>query len=77
MYNILNIMKKQYDKYERKAIFTNLDQFDIFAGENDFIEVCEWRNGEGVDIDINGNTNVSLSYGQFNAIKWCLKRMED
>ena len=36
----------------RKCIFEDLNKFDIMAKKDDFIEVCEWTNGEGFDITI-------------------------
>jgi hypothetical protein len=32
------------EKYNRKAVCCNLDEFDpMFASGDDFIEVCEWK----------------------------------
>ena len=68
-------MAKQIDKYIRHSVFTNLDQFDYFAKEHDFIEVTEWRNGEGFDDDLNSKKIISLSYGELDAIKFCVKKL--
>ena len=37
------------DKYTKKAVFSNLKKYDFIAGEDDFIEVTEWKNGEVFD----------------------------
>jgi hypothetical protein len=40
------------EKYERKAKFTELKPYDYTAKEHDFMEVCEWHNGEGVNVTL-------------------------
>jgi hypothetical protein len=35
------------DTYNRKARFAELKPYDQFSDEDDFMEVCEWHNGEG------------------------------
>ena len=41
--------------YNRKSITDELSKYCTFAKENDFIEVTEWTNGEGIDITIHSN----------------------
>ena len=55
---------------ERTAKFTELKPYDFTAKENDYIEVCEWSNGEGVDVNIssNGDQRFSLTWGQWEAL---------
>lgn len=61
----------EIEKYTRNAVCCNLNEFDhLFAGENDFIEVCEWKNGEGYDISIN-DEHYSFTIGEIDAIN-CL-----
>ena len=36
----------------RRCMIEDLNKFDIMANKDDFIEVCEWANGEGFDISI-------------------------
>ena len=58
------------ENYNRKAVCCNLEEFDpMFALSDDFIEVCEWKNGEGYDIAIN-DTHISLTYGELEAINF-------
>jgi hypothetical protein len=45
-------LKTNIKQYGRKAVFAELKTFCIFAAEHDFIEVCEWKNGEGFDVEI-------------------------
>lgn len=44
--------------------------------KGDFLEVTEWTNGEGYDInisDINGDKHILLTWGQYDALKACVK----
>lgn len=63
------------EKYNRKAACCNLEEFDpLFASGDDFIEVCEWKNGEGYDIAIN-DTHISLTYGELEAINYLVSQL--
>lgn len=63
------------ENYNRRAVCCNLDEFDpIFADETDFVEVCEWKNGEGYDISIN-DTHISLTYGELEAINYLVTQL--
>lgn len=53
----------------RKSVNDKLRVYDYLAKEDDYIEVTEWVNGEGIDISIN-TTSISLSYGQLDAINY-------
>lgn len=70
-------MKKEIEIYERKAAFAELKQFDIFSKEHDFIEVVEWHNGEGFDVEITGELKqrFQLTYGMFKAMKKLVKQL--
>ncbi len=58
------------ENYNRKAVCCNLEEFDpLFAYSDDFIEVCEWKNGDGYDIAIN-DTHISLTRGELEAINF-------
>ena len=56
------------EQYERKAKFSPLRPYDFFAKEDDFMEVCEWKNGEGFDVTIN-NKLFSLTWGQWECLQ--------
>lgn len=64
----------------RKTIFDDLNKYDVLSnGENDYIEITEWSNGEGFDIHINTkwkNQTFSLSYGELDAINYLIKCLE-
>ena len=55
------------ETYTRKAVFTDLKKYCHMAKEHDFIEVCEWHNGEGFDVTI-GEKSISLTWGEFEAL---------
>ena len=57
------------ERRNRKSVNDNLNKFDFLAKENDFIEVTEWVNGEGVDVVINDKSH-QFSYGQIDAINF-------
>ncbi len=47
------------------------------AGRDDFIEVTEWVNGEGVDVDLHskhsGDTKFSLTYGEWDCLQMIME----
>jgi hypothetical protein len=69
--------KTDIDLYDRQAAFVELKNFCHISKEHDFVEVTEWHNGEGFDITISTTTeqNVSVTYGQFDAIKKLIKTL--
>ena len=71
--------KTDIDLYDRQAAFAELKHFCHLSKEHDFVEVTEWHNGEGFDITINATTeqNVSVTYGQFDAIKKLIKTLNN
>ena len=75
-------MSKEIKINERKSVFVELKDWCIMSmgpaqkDEGHFLEVTEWINGEGYDIhihDVNGERSIPLTYGQFDAIKKCIK----
>lgn len=56
---------------QRKSISVDLKEYDHFADDHDFIEVCEWSNGEGVDVIVSSKLGgiFQLTYGEWNALK--------
>ena len=65
------------ETYNRKAVSCNLEEFDpLFASGDDFIEVCEWKNGEGYDIAIN-DRHISLTHGELEAINFLVEQLNN
>jgi hypothetical protein len=51
------------EQSKRKAVFSQLKGYCIHAGDNDYMEVTQWSNGEGYDISIdrkNGGKRSSV-----------------
>ena len=66
---------KEVEKYNRKAVCCCLVDFDPgFADESDFVEVCEWKNGEGYDVAIN-DTHFCFTIGEFKAIEYLINQL--
>ena len=55
--------------YNKKSVSDDLKKYDYLSKEDDFIEVTEWDNGEGISITINMNT-FELTFGQLDAINY-------
>jgi hypothetical protein len=71
---------KMIETYERKSTTADLNEYCHFAKEHDTIEVVEWVNGEGVDVDINTETNrglvrFNLTFGEWNCLKEIMTRV--
>ncbi len=75
--------KKKISTSNRKSAFASLEDFCVFSSgerkdKGDFIEVTEWSNGEGYDIlisDRDGDKQFSLTWGQYEAMKKCFKKL--
>ena len=56
------------ETYERKAKFAELKPYDHHSGENSFMEVCEWYNGEGFDVMID-TRRFHLTWGEWECLQ--------
>lgn len=56
------------DVYTRTAKFAELKNYCHHARSTDFMEVCEWHNGEGFDVTINDRT-FQVTYGQWDCLQ--------
>ena len=56
---------------ERTSKLTQLKPYDMFAKDDDYIEVCEWSNGEGFDVHVNSfdSQQFNLTWGQWEALQ--------
>ena len=67
-------MKTEFKK--RKSAMIMLD--DIYHNDSiDYVEVCEWSNGEGWDIAISDKQIISLQEYEFKAIKKLIKQLRN
>lgn len=53
----------------RKSVHDDLKKYDYMAKDNDFIEVTEWTNGEGISVILNNKT-IELAFGELDAINY-------
>ena len=56
---------------QRRAVFAELGNYCMHSGEHDYMEVTQWSNGEGFDINIDrrrGSEKFSLSYGEWELL---------
>lgn len=60
---------------KRTTIYDDLKKYCMFAKENDFIEITEWTNGEGWDVNLNGKL-IQLTYGEYRAIEHLINSLE-
>ncbi len=60
---------------QRKSIFVPLT--DAWHKEHDFVEVTEWTNGEGWDITISDDKQISLHFTEFAVLKELIQKLED
>jgi hypothetical protein len=68
------------ENYIRNSRATALKPFDSFARDEDFMEVTDWYNGEGVDVfiqSVTGEQRFSLTWGEWEALKALLKESYD
>jgi len=68
------------DRHSRKTVIALLKSFCGFSAKDEahYIEVVEWVNAEGVDVVMeatSGKESFSLTYGQFDALKACMKEL--
>lgn len=68
------------DRHSRKTVIALLKFFCGFSAKDEahYIEVVEWVNAEGVDVvmeSASGKESFSLTYGQYDALKACMKEL--
>lgn len=70
--------KEQLQVNKRDSIIIETKKYCGLAKKDDFIDITEWSNGEGVDITIGNGRSiqmVALTWGQFTGIKKVIKYM--
>jgi hypothetical protein len=78
-------MSKKVEIINRVAAVAPLNEYCSFSmgvrkGKDDFVMATEWINMEGVDIeihDVDGIHKFILTYGQFDALKACVKQINN
>jgi hypothetical protein len=75
----MEIEKPKIEFSKRNSVFTTLKPFCHMAKENDFIEVTQWSNYEGFDIqisDVSGTRTIFMTDGEFTALKKLVKSLD-
>ena len=57
---------------QRRAVLSHLKSYCVLSGPDDYMEVTEWSNGEGLDIviDRKGDTErFSLTHGEWECLQ--------
>ena len=62
------------ERNKRNSIYAPLQ--DAWHKEHDFVEVTEWTNGEGWDITISEDKQISLHFTEFAVIKELIALLE-
>ena len=68
------------NEYERRSLFAELKQWCFgYGSEHDYIEITEWENGEGFDVDIETNQRqrFQLTWRQWEALKHLVNKIEN
>ena len=71
--------KPKIEFSKRRSAFTALKPFCSMAKEDDFIEVTQWTNHEGFDIqisDVSGTRTIFMTDGEFTALKKLVKSLD-
>lgn len=70
----------KFEEYKRNSIFSdNLKKYCPFSEPTDYIEITEWSNSEGIDINISsklGNRYLELSWGEYKLLKKLIKQLQ-
>jgi len=65
------------ENYKRNSVYATTKEFCHFANENDYIEVTEWKNGEGFDADISSRgVLIRLTWGEYRLLKKLVKELK-
>lgn len=59
----------------RREVSSLLKTFCPGCSDDQYISICEWSNGDGWDIDINGKS-IALSYDELEAINFLTRALQ-
>jgi hypothetical protein len=71
--------ERLFSVVDRKAIFAELNEFCVFSGPDDYMEVTKWGNREGFDVTISSKANERIfqfTYGEFSLLKKLVKALD-
>jgi predicted oxidoreductase len=72
-------MSKDIQLYLRQSAYAELIQFDSLQDDTSYIEVTEWVDKEGFDVEVVGKhtDRFQMTYGTFKALKKLVKKVEN
>ena len=73
-------MKNRFEAYNRKAVFSEVKDYCHLSKPFDYVEVIQWNNGEGFDVDMStsqGNETLRITYGQWRLLKKLVKALDE
>ena len=70
--------KQQFKVASRKSVFSEIGEYCYLSKEHDYIEITEWTNRDGFDVDLSslGAQKMSITWGQFKLLKKLVKQLE-
>ena len=69
--------KPTIKRYNRASVFTEIPPHNPNTSSSSYVEVTEWHNGEGLDIEVVDSTveRFQLTWEQFKAVKKLVKEL--
>ena len=70
--------KVDYVISTRPSIHSSLTDYCYLSKEHGYIEITEWTNGDGFDIDLSSHEEqyMRMTWGQFKLLKKLVKKLE-
>lgn len=60
----------------RKSVTDKLSKYCYMHSQEDYINITEWDNGEGWDVDIDGKKTIQITTGELEAINYLTKSLD-
>lgn len=74
-------MNNKFETYRRVAVFSELEEYCTHAKPTDYVEVTEWHNGEGFDVDVcttnRAPQKFMLTFGEWKLLKKMVKSLDN
>lgn len=62
---------------ERHKVNNVIVTYEEIGNKNQHVSVTEWHNGEGVDVDVNGETQMQLTWSQWSALRRAMRKVTE
>ena len=70
--------KTNFEEHKRNSILSEIGDWCFLSAKGDYMEITEWTNGEGVDINIysSGKEQMfNMTWGQYDLFKKMMKQI--